>query len=134
VGAAPVAVLFAAGMFLAGGIDAIVDVAQNSHALRLQRLYRRSIITSFHALWSFGSLTGGVLGSVTAGAGLPVAWHLLAVAALTAAAMLASRGGLLPDDGPATLETSPESALPAETTVVTTDTEAAPDPGPTPSS
>ncbi|MGO1834423.1 MAG: MFS transporter, partial [Actinomycetaceae bacterium] len=114
VGAAPVAVLFAAGMFLAGGTDAIVDVAQNSHALRLQRLYGRSIITSFHALWSFGSLTGGVLGSVAAGAGLPVAWHMLVIAVLTSLAMLASRGGLLPDDGPATLDTSPGSALPAE--------------------
>jgi MFS family permease len=117
VGAAPVAVLFAAGMFLAGGTDAIVDVAQNSHALRLQRLYGRSIITSFHALWSFGSLTGGVLGSVAAGAGLPVAWHMLVIAVLTSLAMLASRGGLLPDDGPATLDISPGSAIPAENAV-----------------
>ena len=45
-----------------GEHDAITDVAQNSHGLRVQRLYGRSILNSFHAVWSSGAVLGGLLG------------------------------------------------------------------------
>ncbi|HEX2289472.1 MAG TPA: ricin-type beta-trefoil lectin domain protein, partial [Pseudonocardiaceae bacterium] len=44
--------------------DAIIDVAQNAHGLRVQRLYGRSIVNAFHGVWSVGGVTGAVLGSV----------------------------------------------------------------------
>ena len=53
-GVAPSAALFAAALFVAGASDAVTDVAQNAHALRVQRTYRRSIINSFHAMWAAG--------------------------------------------------------------------------------
>lgn len=61
---ASVAVLFALGLFLMMGFDALCDIAMNSHGLRVQRLYRRSILNSFHAWWSVGAVCGGVIGSV----------------------------------------------------------------------
>lgn len=76
VGLAPTWGLFAAAMFLAGAADAVVDVAQNAHGLRVQRRYGRSILNSFHALWSVGAVLGGLTGSAAAGAGIPVALHL----------------------------------------------------------
>ena len=55
--------ILAAGMLGAGAMDSITDVAQKSHGLRVQRLYQRSILNSFHAIWSFGAVTGGALGA-----------------------------------------------------------------------
>lgn len=53
----------AGGLFIAGAMDSITDVAQNSHGLRVQKLYGRSILNSFHAIWSIGAVTGGALGA-----------------------------------------------------------------------
>ena len=50
-------------LLLAGALDAVVDVAQNAHGLRVQRAYGRSILNAFHGLWSVGAVTGGLPGS-----------------------------------------------------------------------
>ncbi len=55
--------LLAAALFTAGAFDAVTDVAQNAHGLRVQRAYRRSIINSFHAVWSVGAILGGLMGA-----------------------------------------------------------------------
>lgn len=75
-GLSPVGVLFAAALFVAGALDAIVDVAQNSHGLRVQRRYGRSILNSFHAIWSVGAVTGGLMGGAAAGLDVPIGVHL----------------------------------------------------------
>ncbi|WP_436534435.1 MFS transporter [Actinoplanes sp. HUAS TT8] len=75
-GLSPAAVLFAAALFLAGAMDAITDVAQNAHGLRVQRRYGRSIINSFHAIWSIGAVTGGAMAAVAIALGLPLGAHL----------------------------------------------------------
>ncbi|BCJ50946.1 MFS transporter [Actinoplanes sp. NBRC 14428] len=66
----------AAVLFVAGAADAIVDVAQNAHGLRVQRLYGRSIVNSFHGVWSIGAVLGGLMGSAAAGLGIPLVLHL----------------------------------------------------------
>jgi hypothetical protein len=58
-------------LFLVGALDSIVDVAQNAHGLRVQRLYGRSIVNSLHGLWSIGAVLGGLMGSAAAGLSLP---------------------------------------------------------------
>jgi MFS family permease len=85
----------AAAFLVAGALDAVVDVAQNAHGLRVQRLYGRSIINGFHGLWSIGAVSGGLMGSLAAGLGVPLPVHLGAsavvfgvVAALISRAML----------------------------------------------
>lgn len=62
-GIAPSAVAFAIALFVAGAADSVTDVAQNAHALRLQRRYARSIINSVHAVWSVGAILGGLMGA-----------------------------------------------------------------------
>jgi len=81
-GLSPQWALLAAALFLAGAMDAITDVAQNSHGLRVQRLYGRSILNSFHAVWSIGAVLGGLMGAAAAGLGLPLGVHLGASALL----------------------------------------------------
>lgn len=75
-GISPSAVLFATALFVAGAMDAVVDVAQNAHGLEVQRRYGRSIINSFHAVWSIGAVTGGVMAAGAIAVGLPLGVHL----------------------------------------------------------
>ncbi|MGY0070336.1 MFS transporter [Streptomyces sp. QTS137] len=76
-GLAQSVVLFAIALFLAGAMDAFTDVAQNAHGLRVQRRYGRSIINSFHAVWSIGAVTGGAMAAGAIALGLPLGTHLL---------------------------------------------------------
>jgi len=89
-GLSPQWALLAAALFLAGAMDAITDVAQNSHGLRVQRLCGRSILNSFHAVWSIGAVLGGLMGAAAAGLGLPLGLHLGASALLFAVVGLIS--------------------------------------------
>ncbi|MEV0899523.1 MFS transporter [Actinoplanes sp. NPDC049802] len=90
----------AAVLFTVGALDSIVDVAQNTHGLRVQRLYGRSIVNSLHGVWSIGAVLGGLMGSAAAGLGLPLGLHLTISAVLfSTVALIAYRHTLPgPDD------------------------------------
>ncbi|QIZ38151.1 MFS transporter [Saccharopolyspora sp. ASAGF58] len=86
----------AAALFFAGAMDAVVDVAMNAHGLRVQRRYRRSIVNSFHGMWSVGAIIGGLAGSLAAGAALPLPVHLGGAAVVLSAVAIISTRFLLP--------------------------------------
>jgi len=75
-GIAPSAVLFALTLFVGGAADAITDVGQNAHSLRVQRGYGRSIINSFHAIWSVGAVIGGSMAAGAIALHVPLGIHL----------------------------------------------------------
>lgn len=50
----------------------LVDVAMNTHAIELERLYQRPIMSSFHAVFSLGGLAGAGIGALAAAAGVSV--------------------------------------------------------------
>ncbi|MGB3481471.1 MAG: MFS transporter [Mycobacterium sp.] len=75
-GLAPVAWAFALALFVAGAADSLTDVAQNAHALRVQRSYGRSIINSMHAVWSIGAVLGGAMGSAAIAVGMKISTQL----------------------------------------------------------
>ena len=89
-GVAPSVWTFAGALLVAGGCDAVTDVAQNAHGLRVQRRYGRSIINSFHAVWSAGAILGGAMGAaaialhVSRGAHLAVSAVVFSVMCLIA--------------------------------------------------
>ncbi|SOD98103.1 MFS transporter [Blastococcus haudaquaticus] len=96
----------AAALFVAGALDAVIDVAQNAHGLRVQRLYGRSILNGLHGLWSIGAVSGGLLGSAAAGLEVPLVVHLGASAVLFGVLALVAYRALLPGDDDA--ERAPE--------------------------
>jgi MFS family permease len=100
--------LFAGALFVAGAADACTDVAQNAHGLRVQRRYGRSIINSFHAIWSIGAVTGGSMAAAAIALGVSRGWHLLLSAAVFAVAACVALRFCLP--GP---DTEPDEALDA---------------------
>jgi MFS family permease len=75
-GLAGTPVVLAAALFVAGASDAITDVAQNAHGLRVQRNYGRSIINSFHAVWAVGAIVGGLMGAGAIALHISRATHL----------------------------------------------------------
>ncbi|MGW2148529.1 MFS transporter [Nonomuraea bangladeshensis] len=93
---APNWIVFGGVLFVVGALDAVVDVAQNAHGLRVQRLYQRSILNSLHGVWSIGAVLGGLMGSAAAGLRLPLAVHLGISAALISVVAVVAHRFLLP--------------------------------------
>ena len=103
---APSAVALASALFIAGAADAVTDVGQNAHALRVQRNYGRSIINSFHAVWSVGAVLGGAMGAAAIALHVPRTTHLAVSAIVFSAVVVAAYPFLLrgpdQDDHPST--------------------------------
>lgn len=94
-GVSPTLALFALSLFAVGAADSIIDVAQNAHGLRVQRRYGTSIINSFHAFWSMGAVTGGLMAAAAIALQVPLGSHLAISAALfMLVAILAQRNAL----------------------------------------
>ncbi|MFG1990779.1 MFS transporter [Actinoplanes sp. NPDC048988] len=108
---APTWYAFAGALFLVGALDAIVDVAQNAHGLRVQRLYGRSIVNSFHGVWSIGAVLGGLMGSAAAGLGLSLTVHLGFSAVLFSAVALAAFRFMLPGGEDAERSVTPSDTV-----------------------
>jgi MFS family permease len=98
-------------LFVAGALDAVIDVAQNAHGLRVQRRYRRSIVNSFHGVWSIGAVCGGLMGAAAAGLGVPLAVHLFTTSAIFSAVALVSYRFLLPGPEHAEREAARQTAV-----------------------
>jgi len=89
-GLSPSPLVLAATLFVAGAWDALTDVAQNAHALRVQRNYGRSIINSFHAVWAVGAILGGLMGAGAIALHIPRSTHLaISAAVFSAVAVIA---------------------------------------------
>ena len=99
----------AAAFLVAGALDAVVDVAQNAHGLRVQRLYRRSILNAFHGFWSIGAVAGGLIGSAAAGLAVPLEVHLGVVAVVFGTVAMVASPALLPGPDDADREPAPET-------------------------
>jgi MFS family permease len=80
-------------LFAFGAVAGLLDVAMNAQAVRVERAYRRPLISSFHACYSLGGLSGALLGGLFASAGVGPAPTFAAVGGpLAMLAVIASRG------------------------------------------
>jgi HAD superfamily hydrolase (TIGR01509 family) len=87
-----------AALFLFGAGFGAVNVAANAQGIALERLSERSILSSFHAAFSFGGLAGAGLGAIAAAAGIDPVEHFGAIAAAIALSALVAGGRLLPPE------------------------------------
>ncbi|MEO2098989.1 MAG: MFS transporter [Brachybacterium sp.] len=83
-------------LLAAGAFDALTDVAQNAHGLRVQRHLGRSVINSFHALWSLGAVIGGAMAAAAIALEMPLRTHLLLSGVLFSVVALLARRAALP--------------------------------------
>jgi MFS family permease len=85
----------AAALFGFGAGFGAINVAANAQGLALERLYGRSILSSFHAAFSSGGLAGAGLGAIAAGTGIGSRTHFGVLALAVALAGLAAGQRLL---------------------------------------
>lgn len=84
-------------LFAFGCVTGSMDVAMNANAVAVERGARKSIMASFHALWSFGAMCGASLGSALLHANWSTSHHLNAVAVVLAVLALLSAKWLIKD-------------------------------------
>ena len=77
---APNVPLLALALFFFGAGHGAMDVAINAQAVAVERRFGRPIMSSFHALWSVGGLTGAACGGLLAAGGLGLAGHFTGAA------------------------------------------------------
>ncbi|WP_437603868.1 MFS transporter [Sorangium sp. So ce590] len=97
---APSFAALVAALLLLGVSNGLMDVAMNAQAVEVERRHGRPILASFHGMFSLGGLIGAALGALAADRALSPAAHLLAVAAVLAAAVTAEGGALSADARP----------------------------------
>ncbi|MGK2876434.1 MAG: MFS transporter [Nocardioides sp.] len=100
--------IFVAATLVAGAVDAVVDAAQNVQGVLVEEWRQKSVLNSFHALWSTGAATGGVVGAVSAAANVHPGVQMVASGIVWAAvAILAARLAAVPAE--VSLGLDPES-------------------------
>lgn len=68
-------------LFLFGFCGNVLNIAMNTQALLVQEeMYNKSLLSSFHGLWSIGAMTGAALGGYTMKTGATTTQHFLTVA------------------------------------------------------
>jgi len=63
--------------FCVGASNGIMDVAMNAQAVDVEKLWKRSIMTFFHALFSVGMMFGALVGILCVNEGVPPKMHFL---------------------------------------------------------
>ncbi|MGI9085912.1 MAG: MFS transporter [Aeromicrobium sp.] len=86
----------AVALALLGLLNGGVDVAQNAHAVEVQRGYGRPVMSAFHAFFSLGGVLAAVLGGAFIAAGIDLRVSLGVAAAAGAGLTLLTRTALLP--------------------------------------
>lgn len=87
--------LLGAALVVFGMGMGLLNIAMNDQAAALERRYRRSIMSSFHGVFSLGGMIGSLTGGALASIGLAPRWHLSCVALAAALGIAISHRQLL---------------------------------------
>jgi MFS family permease len=66
-------------LFFFGSSRNLMNLSINAQAIGVQSLYKRSIMSSFHAVWSLAGFAGAAIGYFMITLNILPAWHLLGV-------------------------------------------------------
>jgi MFS family permease len=75
-------------LFFFGSSRNMMNLSMNAQAIGVQALYKRSIMSSFHAVWSMAGFAGAAFGYLMVAKNILPAWHLLGVSLLLSALTL----------------------------------------------
>jgi MFS family permease len=113
---APEPWLLPVALAILGASSGAMDVSMNAHGVAVERILKRPIMSSLHAGWSFGGLTGAALVATAGGAGVDPRVETLIATALLALLVVACLVRLGP--GSATTEAPPGFVRPTRGVVV----------------
>lgn len=95
IGFAP-SVIFLAGAFIMFGLGmGLIDISMNDQAAALEKLYQRSIMSSFHGIFSVGAMLGALFGGFVARYHMVPGHHLLIVSLFLIVGVLFNQQHLL---------------------------------------
>lgn len=98
IGLSQSAVELAIYLFLFGSSGNMLNIAINTQAIELEKLYQKVIISSFHGMWSVAGIAAAALGTYFIGQAFPVSSHFLLVAAISLLSFIVCMPWLLPDE------------------------------------
>ncbi len=98
-------------LFIWGASNAGLDVAMNTQGTTIEQGFERPILSSFHALWSVGSLLGAAIGGVLASFGLAAGLHLVLIGLLSLIAFFVLSRFLIADIQPTQTQSQPKLKL-----------------------
>jgi MFS family permease len=75
-------------LFFFGSSRNLMNLSMNAQAIGVQALYSRSIMSSFHAVWSMAGFAGAAFGYLMVTLNIVPAWHLLGVSFILSALTL----------------------------------------------
>lgn len=90
-----------AALFLFGISGNLTNISVNTQAVGVERLYRRSIMASFHGIWSLGGFAGGLVSTVMVTKNIAPQQHFILIYCLAFTLMLSARKFVLPRDAAA---------------------------------
>jgi MFS family permease len=88
-------------LFLFGAAGNVFNISVNTQAISLEKMYGRSIISSFHGMWSVAGLVAASAGTIFIAHGLAVSWHFFITALLAAFVFIPASFFLLKDSSSA---------------------------------
>lgn len=87
------------GLFIFGLSGNLLNISVNTQAVRVEALYKRTIMASFHGVWSLAGFTGALIGSYMIGMNVFPYQHFLLIFLLSVIMLLISSRYLLKEDG-----------------------------------
>lgn len=87
-----------AGLFLFGLSGNLLNISMNTQAVGVEALHKRSIMASFHGLWSLAGFVGAAIGSFMIGQNIFPSQHFLIIMLLSVTLLLISSRFLLKED------------------------------------
>lgn len=87
-----------AALFFFGITANLCNIAVNTQGIGVERIYRRSIMASFHGLWSLAGFLGGLISTLMVGLDVNPFFHFLLIFVLSVFILLTMRSAILPRD------------------------------------
>jgi MFS family permease len=88
-----------AGLFVFGICGNLCNISINTQGVGVERLYRRSIMASFHGLWSLAGFAGGLISTFMIANRIPPFTHFCVIYIIAFLLTIAARKIILPRDG-----------------------------------
>jgi MFS family permease len=98
IGLASTVVHLSAGLFIMGMFGNLSNISVNTQGVGVERLYRRSIMASFHGIWSLAGFTGGIISTLLVRNNISPFIHFCCNFALVFTLFLLMRNSILPRD------------------------------------
>ena len=86
------------GLFIFGLSGNMLNISINTQAVGVEALYKRSIMASFHGLWSLAGFVGAAIGTFMMGRGIFPYQHFILILIIAVTILLLSNRNMLKED------------------------------------